>query len=134
MDFNINHVSGSVVSKFAFALMACCVVSYNISTTAHNGDVTTGAYVLITVAGITLLAWLIWFFYMYIGGKKVETMPRTPGLVTETINWIIFILWILSDFVTIARHPLLGICAWCLLGFSIVYYVTYSFKHGAPID
>ena len=130
MDFKISDVSRSVVSRFAFGLMACCVISYNISMSAHHGDVTMGAYSLISVGGITLLAWIIWFFYMYIGGKKVLTLPRIPGIVTEAISWIIFILWILSDFVSLARHSLLGICAWCLYATSIIFCIVYYCKNG----
>ena len=132
MDFKIDEVSGSAVSRFSFGMMACCVISYNISLAMHGGDTTTGAYVLMTMAGIVLLAWLIWFFNMYINGKKVMGMPRRPGVVTEAINWMIFILWILSDFVSIARHPLVGILAWCLFAVSVIYYVVYGYRNSFP--
>ncbi|MDE7345226.1 MAG: hypothetical protein K2N48_00605 [Muribaculaceae bacterium] len=131
MDFKIDDVSGSTVSRFSFALMACCIISYQSSLYAHNENMTTGAYVLMAMAGVVLLAWLIWFFYMYLSGKKVIRMPRTPGIVTEAINWVIFILWILSDFVSIARHPLLSIVAWCLFAFSVIYYVVYCRMHNS---
>lgn len=130
MDFKIDDVSGSAVSKFAFGIMACCIISYNSSLQAHNGETTKGAYVLMSMAGIMLLAWLIWFFYMYLSGKKIVAMPRKPGVVTEAINWIIFILWILSDFVFISRHPLVGIFAWCLFAVEVIYYVVYCYKSG----
>lgn len=129
MDFKIDEVSGSPVSKFAFGMMACCIISYNISLQAHSGETTTGAYVLMSMAGVMLLAWLIWFFYMYFSGKKVLSMPRAPGVVTEAIDWIIFILWILSDFVSKACHPLVGISAWCLFAVSVIYYVAYCYKN-----
>lgn len=128
MDFRIDDVSGSKVSRFSFAMMACCIISYNISLFVHNGHETTGGYVLVSMAGIVLLAWIIWFFYMYLSGRKVQPMPRKPGLVTEVINWIIFIIWILSDFVSIVRHPLVGICAWCLFAVSVIYYVVFCLK------
>lgn len=129
MDFKIGDVSGSTVSKFAFGIMQCCIISYNISLCVHNGDVTSGAYVLMTMAAIVLISWLIWFFYVYIKGKKVRKMPPRPGAVAEGCNWVIFILWILSDFVSIARHPIVGICAWFLFGASVVYYVVYCHRH-----
>lgn len=130
MDFKIDEVSGSAVSRFSFGLMACSIVSYNISLAAHNGKTTTGAWVLMTIAGIVLLAWLIWFFYMYLSGNKVIAMPRTPSIFSTVINWIILILWTLSDFVSIACHPILGICSWCLFAASVIYYVVYCLKHG----
>lgn len=129
MDFKINEVSGSTVSRFSFGMMACCVISYDISLAVHDGAATTGAYALMTMAGIVLLAWLIWFFNLYISGKKVIAMPRKPGVVTEAINWMILVLWILSDFVSIARHPLVGILAWCLFAVSVIYYVVYGYRN-----
>lgn len=133
MDFKIDEVSGSPVSRFSFGIMACCVISYDISRAVHNGETTAGGYALMTTAGIVLLAWLIWFFYMYITGKKVIAMPPKPGVVTEAFNWIIFILWILSDFVSIARHPLVGIFAWCLFAVSVIYYVMYCYRNTTSI-
>lgn len=128
MDFKIDEVSGSAVSRFSFGMMACCVISYDISLAVH-GVTTTGAYALMTMAGIVLLAWLIWFFNMYISGKKVVAMPRKPGVLSEAVNCVIFILWILSDFVSIARHPLVGILAWCLFAGSMIYYVIYCYRN-----
>ena len=131
MEFKIDEVSGSAVSKFSFGIMACSIVSYNISLASHNGATTTGAWVLMSVAGIVLLAWIIWFFYMYISGNKVIAMPRRTSIVSTVINSIIFILWILSDFVKAACHPIMGICVWCLLAVSVIYYVVYCLKHGS---
>ena len=129
MDFKISDVSGSIVSRFAFGLMGCCVISYNISLNIHHGDVTKGAYLLIALGGLTLLAWIVWFFYMYLSGKNVTTLPRIPGIVTDAINWIILILWILSDFVMSLCHPFLGICAWCLYVVSMIFCIVYCCKN-----
>lgn len=134
MNFKIDDVSGSPVSRFSFGMMACSVISYDISVAVHNGATTKGAYALMTMAGIVLLAWLIWFFNMYVSGKKIIAMPRKPGVVSEAINLIIFILWILSDFVSIARHPLVGILAWCLFAVSVIYYVVYCYRNAYSED
>lgn len=129
MDFKIDEVAGSAVSRFSFGMMVCCVISYDISLAVHNGDTMPGAYALMTMAGIVLLAWIIWFFNMYIGGKKVIVMPRKPGIVSDAVNWILSIIWILSDFVSITRHPLIGIFAWSLLAVSLGYYIVYCYRN-----
>ncbi len=129
MEFNINDVSGSPISKFAFGLIACLICSYNVSVAAHKGDITTGAYVLGGLAFILLLGWLIWFFYMYLGGRKVIQLHPVAGRVVWVINLIIFILWCLSDFFW-PSSPVWVICVWTLLGVSAIYYATYCHKNG----
>ncbi|MDE6554219.1 MAG: hypothetical protein K2K98_14860 [Muribaculaceae bacterium] len=128
MKFKISDVSGSAVSRFSFGIMACCITSLNIVLHSHNGYYTTWAYVWQTIAGIVLLAWIIWFFYMYISGKKIPIIPGKAGTLAEAVNWLIFVIWILSDFVSAVRHPLLGIIAWCLLAASVIYYFVYCKK------
>ena len=38
MDFNINDVSGGVVSKFAFVMLSCLLTSYSVSMAVHNQE------------------------------------------------------------------------------------------------
>lgn len=129
MNFNINDVSGSPVSKFAFGLIACLVCSYNVSVAAHHGDITTGAYILLGLSFLLLLVWLIWFFYMYLGGRQVIQIHPEAGKVVRVINWIIFVIWCLSDFFWQAS-PVWVICVWSLLAISALYYALYCHKHG----
>ncbi len=129
MNFNINDVSGGVVSKFTFSLLACLITSYGVSVAAHNGDMTTGTFVIISIAGIVLLAWLIWFFYMYLNGKRVVSVHRKAGAIVEGINWILFAIWVASEYVWKA-NPLWVIVAWALFAFSAIYYAAYCHKHG----
>lgn len=129
MNFNISDVSSSVVSKFTFNLLACLMTSYDVSMAAHNGDWTNGSFALISIAGIILLAWLIWFFYMYLGGRKVVRIQSRPGVVVEIINWILFAIWIASDCIW-ESNPLWVVAAWCLFAFSAVYYAIYCQKYG----
>ncbi len=129
MDFNINDVSGGVVGKFTFGLLVCLTTSYSVSMAAHHGEWTTGSWILISAAGIVLLAWLIWFFYMYLNGKKVSPVHRKPGQVVKVINFILFAIWVVSEYVWKA-NPWWVIVAWCLYAFSAIYYAAYCHKHG----
>lgn len=129
MKFNIDDVSGSPVSKFAFGLIACLVCSYNVSVAAHNGETTTGAYVLMGLSFFLLLLWIIWFFHKYVSGKKVVQVNPEVRQVVYAINWIIFIIWCLSEFLWPAS-PVWVISIWSLLAFSAIYYATYCHKHG----
>ena len=129
MDFNINDVSGGVVSKFAFGMLDCLLTSYSVSMAAHNQEWTSGSIVIICAVGILVLAWLIWFFYMYLGGRKVIPVHRKPGAVVEVINWILFAIWVASEYLWKA-NPLWVIVSWCLFAFSVVYYAVYCHKYG----
>lgn len=129
MDFNINDVSGGVVSKFTFGLLACLLTSYSVSVAVHNRESTTGTWVIMGLSILILIAWLIWFFYMYLGGKKVIPIHRKPGAMVEVINWILFAIWVLSEYLW-KTNPLWVIVAWCLFAFSVIYYAVYCHKHG----
>ncbi len=129
MGFNINDVAGGVISKFTFGMLACLITSYGVSKAAHGGEFTTGSWVILSAVGILLLAWLIWFFFMYLNGKQVVPVHRKPGAVVEVINFILFAIWIASEYVWKA-NPLWVIVAWCLYAFSAIYYAAYCHKHG----
>lgn len=129
MDFNINDVSGGVVSKFTFGLLACLLTSYSVSAAAHNQEFATGTWVIMGLSIFILIVWLIWFFYMYLGGRRVVPVHRKPGAVVEVINWILLAIWGVSDFLW-RTSPLWVIVAWCLYAFSAIYYAVYCHKHG----
>lgn len=98
MDFNINDVSGGVVGKFTFGMLTCLLTSYSVSMAVHNQEWTFGSIFIISAVGLLLLAWLIWFFYMYLGGRKVVPVHRKPGAVVEVINGILFAIWVASEY------------------------------------
>ncbi|MDE6480540.1 MAG: hypothetical protein K2L45_09735 [Muribaculaceae bacterium] len=129
MDFNINDVSGGVVSKFAFGMLECLFTSYSVSMAVHNQEWTSGSYVIIGASGILVLAWLIWFFYMYLGGRRVVPIHSKPGVVVKVINWILFSIWVASEYLWRA-NPLWVIVAWSLYAFSAIYYTSYCNKYG----
>lgn len=122
MNFNIQDISKSVVSAFCFELMACCMISYDISLKT-NPESSVGSYVLVSIAGIVFLGWLIWFFRMYLGDRQVAKLSGKTGRVVEVINWIIFALWITVSFVDALCHPVVLIVAWILFFASLTYYV-----------
>ena len=128
MDFNINDVSGGVVSKFAFGMLSCLITSYHVSMAVHNREWTTGSIVILSAVGILFVAWLVWFFYMYLNGKKIVPIHRKPGAVVEVINWILFAIWVASEYLW-QSNPLWVIVAWCLFAFSAIYYAVYSHIH-----
>ncbi len=129
MDFNINDVSGGVVSKFAFGMLTCLLTSYSVSMAVHDQAWTTGSFVIISAVGILVIAWLIWFFYMYLGGRRVVPVHRKPGAVVEVINLVLFAIWVVSEYLWKA-NPIWVILAWGLYAFSALYYAMYCHKYG----
>lgn len=128
MDFNINDVSGGVVSKFTFGMLACLITSYSVSMAANNNEWTTGSVVIISIVGILLVAWLIWFFAMYLGGKKIVQMHGKSYVVVEGVNWILFAIWVASEYVWKA-NPCWVIAAWSLFAFSTLFYFIDCHRH-----
>ncbi len=129
MNFNINDVSRGTVSKFAIGLLSCLLTSYNVSLAVH-GDTTTGGLIIISLAGIIIVGCLIWFFKLYLSGKRIPTIPHKPGVVSEIINWILFSIWVLSEYF-FKTSPLWVIGAWCLYAVSSVYCLVYIYKNGS---
>ncbi len=128
MNFNINDVAGGVVSKFSFGMLACLITTYGVSNAFHHGERTIGSWVILSVMGIILLGWLIWFFYMYLSDKRVVPVHRKSGQVVEVVNFILFAIWIFSEYFWRA-NLLWVIVAWSLYAFSVIYYSVYCHKN-----
>lgn len=114
----------------AFGVMACCIITYQVSLATNDDEFTIGSYVMVAVAGLVLLGWMIWFIKKYISGRKVIVMPRKAGRVSEVVNWILFALWILTDNISKMCHTVWVVVAWCLLAVSLGYYFYYCNKYG----
>ena len=130
MDFRLQDVPKSFVSEGAFGTMASCIITYNISLAMNDNTLTTGALTIISLGGLVFVGWLIWLFRKYLSGRKIIAMPRKAERVSETANWILFALWILTSWVKGMCHPVWVAVAWCLLAVSIGYYFYYCNKYG----
>ena len=130
MDFRIQDLPKSFVSEASFGAMACCIISYQVSVARHQGDVTLGGYTVIAIGGLIFVVWLLWALRKYLSGRKVIAMPRRAGRVSETVNWLLFTLWILTAYVDKMCHTAWVVVAWCLLAVSIGYYFYHCNKYG----
>lgn len=130
MNFRINDVFRSTISTLSWAIITCCLITSNVSLVV-NHDYTNVSLVVLSIAGIILLGLIIWFFWSYLKDKKVERMPGKPGKVFNGIDDILVVVWILTTVFTKICHPITVILSWGLLAFAIIYYVVYSYNHGA---
>lgn len=128
MSFKIDDVFRSPFSQLIFSAICCCVISYDVSLVVHHGTLHKGAFVVVCIGAVLLVAWLIWFFRMYLGGYTITIMPKTSLRICEWIDLILSAIWIMITIWTKVAHPVWVIVSWCLFIISLIYYFISSGK------
>ena len=105
----IKNLLNNTVSEYSMMALVCCMLGNAISL-AFSKEWTPLAVAFSLAGGIVLVSWLIWGSYVLISKKRLATMTPRKRLITETISYVLLLIWIY-----VVSESLLIVIPWALL-------------------